>query len=276
MILLDRFRRPEYTGSDRCWPCTIVNGVVLAVVVLTLALRGRRRLAAAVAAVGLGAIGLRGYLVPYTPQFAPRLVASLPGDPFHATDEDDGSLADANPDDRSIEPPSGDEVVTALLEAGVVTPDGEDLYLDPSFRRDWLDEMADLRSRDLESLAAVADELTPGSIDARADVGWLDDSYVVLDRSNGRLTSLPHAIAIAELAAARTLESAVDDERIRLAAGRPLRTFLESCPRCEGELTITRSTCCGEVTPIGRTPNERLVCTECGARLFTYTEERLD
>ncbi|WP_436925953.1 hypothetical protein [Halosimplex amylolyticum] len=76
-------RRPDHTGADRCWPCTAVNLGLLALGCLALAAVSPA--ASAVLAVGgVGVIWLRGYLVPYTPRFAPRLVARLPWDPFPA------------------------------------------------------------------------------------------------------------------------------------------------------------------------------------------------
>jgi hypothetical protein len=73
----DIVRRPEHTGERRCWPCTVVN--VVLVLVAAVAVARRRRLAALpVILVGTVLIYLRGYIVPGTPWFAPRLVAVLP------------------------------------------------------------------------------------------------------------------------------------------------------------------------------------------------------
>ncbi|SEP79264.1 hypothetical protein [Natrinema salaciae] len=269
-------RRPAYTGDDRCWPCTIANGILLTVGVGILTVTGRRTVAAAVAVVGAVAIWLRGYLVPYTPRFAPRLVAALPVDVgVHddARERDAGSLSDADIADEEADaaPPSGETVVTALLEAGVVVPAGEELRLEESFRTEWRREMDHLRGRELEELAAEADALTDSSIDARVGRDWRGrPSTVRLVGDGSRGVSLDAVVAVAELAAARALEPRIDDERVRLAAGRPLRSLLERCPRCDRELTVSQSTCCGEVTPIGSTPAEKLRCPDCDVRLFTY------
>ncbi len=265
--LLERIRRPEYTGNDRCWPCTIANGAVLALVAGGLVLLGRRATAAVVTAVGVAAIGLRGYLLPYTPRFAPRLVAALPVDPIDRDEPDSLSDAEVPVGTADGDAPTGDEVVAALLEAGVVVPRGEEFLLEESFRADWRREMQALAGRNLEGLAAVADDLTPPAVEARPRRDW-GRSSVVLDGPAG-LVSLSEAVAVAELAAARALESRVD-ESVRLAAGRPLRSLLERCPLCDGELAVTQSACCGEVTPIGETPPEKLVCPDCDVRLFTY------
>ncbi|WP_435183093.1 hypothetical protein [Halobellus sp. EA9] len=85
---VDRLRRPEHTGDNRCWPCTAVNLAILGVVAAALALASSV-LAAVAAAVGLFVILVRGYLVPGTPRFAPGLVARLPGGEalFHGVDD---------------------------------------------------------------------------------------------------------------------------------------------------------------------------------------------
>ncbi|TYL39196.1 hypothetical protein CV102_07880 [Natronococcus pandeyae] len=267
--LLDRIRRPEYTGTNRCWPCTVTNGLLLGIVVVALAATRRRLGAVAVAAVGAASIALRGYFVPYTPQFAPHLTARLPlGEPGS---DDAGSLSDAGSaeTERGEEGPTGEDVLTALVEAGVVVPEGDELFLDEEFRNDWHDEMRTLRDRDLETLAEIADRHTAPETAVRVGSSF-GRSYLVLDGEDGGLVTLRREIAVAELGAARALESVVESPAIRRAAGRPLRSLLEGCPLCDEPLEITQSSCCGEVTPIGSTPKEKLYCPNCNVRLFTF------
>lgn len=269
--LLERIRRPEYTGRNRCWPCTITNSLLLTILVGGLALVGRRAAAAIVGAVGVVSIGLRGYVVPYTPRLAPALVAALPIGYRSRETEESGSLSDptlVDEEDASAAEPTGEDVLAALLEAGVVVSDGEELSLDPAFRDDWRREMRALRDRDLEGLAIVADRLTDPATEVRTSRS-LGRSSLVL-RGTGGVIALERAVAVAELAAASALESAVEDPAVRRAAGHPLRSLLEACPLCDGALEITQSSCCGEVTPIGSTPAEKLYCPDCNVRLFTF------
>lgn len=272
-----RIRRAEYTGINRCWPCTVANGVVLSIGVVILTIAGRRTMAAGVALVGVVSIWLRGYLVPYTPRYAPRLLAMLPFD-FGVygdhTDRDDGSLSDtglaAGGDDKTAGP-TGDAIVTTLLEAGVVVPDDEEFLLQDTFRDEWRREMTRLRDRNLEGLAEEADALTEASVDAHVGRDWRGRATTVrLKGEAGHSVSLDEAVVVAELAATRALRAWIDDAGVRRAAGRPLRSLLERCPRCDGELTVSQATCCGEVTPPGSTPTEKLVCPACDVRLFTY------
>ncbi|CCQ33071.1 hypothetical protein HLRTI_003236 [Halorhabdus tiamatea SARL4B] len=274
--LLEKLRRPEYTGDNRCWPCTITNTALLAGVTGLLWLRGKRRTATALAVGGLAAIGLRGYLVPYTPSFAPELTAKLPVDPFDHGESPTatGSLADvgesASPDrdDAGEQPPDGEEVLAQLGEAGVVEFDGEDVRLDEDFRADWRREIEALRERDLEGLAAVADGATPPAVDVSATREAVEPG-IVLDSKAGSPTHMRRAYAIPELAATRALAGRVDDDVAR-AAGRPLRSLLQTCPLCDEELIVTDAKCCGETVPTGGSPAEKLMCPSCNARFFTF------
>ncbi|MFB6159704.1 MAG: hypothetical protein ABEJ61_00830, partial [Haloferacaceae archaeon] len=68
--LFDRVRRPEYTGENRCVPCTVVNLVIAAALALVVArgvaaVRPWPTAALAGAAAGILAglvVALRGYL----------------------------------------------------------------------------------------------------------------------------------------------------------------------------------------------------------------------
>lgn len=262
---LDGFRRPSYTGSNRCWPCTIANGVLLGVLVVALSMIGSVFLAGVLALAGLASIALRGYFVPYTPQIAPKLLVAFP---LGGPDGTANSLSDTGVQDRS-DVPSGETVVTALLEADVLVADGEHLSLDPAFRAAWRREMRTLRDRGLEGLVDEADALTGPGVTTRVGRDWRGRSTKVVVEADGGVATLEPAVAVAELAAARTLESRVD-EPIRLVAGRPLRSLLERCPACDGDLERSRSSCCGEVTPVGSTPSEKLFCPDCDVRLFTF------
>jgi hypothetical protein len=69
--LVDALRRPEYTGENRCLPCTVVNAVIAAVLGGTVAKKSKP--AGLVVLVGSAAlIYLRGYLIPGTPELTKR------------------------------------------------------------------------------------------------------------------------------------------------------------------------------------------------------------
>ncbi|UPW00348.1 hypothetical protein M0R88_17790 [Halorussus gelatinilyticus] len=107
--LYDRLRDPSHTGDRRCWPCTAVNAALLVAAAAVVARRRSRALAALLGAVGAAAIALRGYLVPYTPRFAPKLVSSLPGDLFdHGDPAPDRASRTLGASDASDAPDAAD------------------------------------------------------------------------------------------------------------------------------------------------------------------------
>lgn len=282
--LSDRLRNPSHTGERRCWPCTVTNVVLLLLACAGLARRRSRVFAAALGVGGGIAIALRGYLVPYTPQFAPRLVSWLPGDIFHAdananegldAPDSSGSLG-GGPDEET-----GEEVLAALLDRGVVVADGETVYLAEDFREAWRAEIRDLRERDGRSLADALRTAAPeGSVIdvVEQDSGQFGDSrrwFVISDGSDdpARERWLTRPVTIAETAAVRTLTERTDLGATRRAqAAGPLRTFLESCPVCDGPVEeMTAVECCGG--PGGTqadAPDEVLACGDCDARLYTF------
>lgn len=77
--VIDRLRQPEYTGSNRCLPCTATNVVIAAVMSVVVGVIWATMVGGlwwvvggSLFALSLLAIWLRGYLVPGTPQFTKR------------------------------------------------------------------------------------------------------------------------------------------------------------------------------------------------------------
>ncbi|QLG49748.1 hypothetical protein [Natrinema halophilum] len=69
--VVDDLKQPEYTGENRCEPCTVLNLVIAAVIGSVVARKSRLGGALAVA-VSITLIYLRGYLVPGTPTLTKR------------------------------------------------------------------------------------------------------------------------------------------------------------------------------------------------------------
>ena len=74
--IVEDLKQPEYTGENRCEPCTILNLVIAGAVGLLIARRSRLGGALAVG-ISIALIYLRGYLVPGTPTLTKRY---LPAD----------------------------------------------------------------------------------------------------------------------------------------------------------------------------------------------------
>lgn len=268
--MIDAIRRPEYTGENRCWPCTVVNATIVAVAAVAVAVLSPL-VALALAIGGAGAIALRGYVVPYTPQFAPRLVDRLPEawNPFHTEPigpDEPGSLAD------DVAP---EALLGALVGAGVIDADGDRLHLDGGFRERWREEMRVLRDLTDEKLAAAARDASPVA-SAGEIVEGRERIYVVLSDGTGDPMAkswLTRPVAVAETAAVRALsEAPLSRDEATLAAGL-LRMFLEECPVCDAPVRETsEAVCCGGGRTGNRPPRDVLACGECDEQLYTFPD----
>jgi len=116
MISITRYQNPEYTGANRCLPCTITNVTVAAVGALALGLVAPP-LGAPSFLGALLTIYLRGYLVPGTPTFTRRC---FPDWLLAVFDKPD-------PAPRSV------DVEETLGAAGVLEDGDDDLILAPAF-----------------------------------------------------------------------------------------------------------------------------------------------
>lgn len=279
MSSLDALRRPEHTGDRRCWPCTVVNVAVVAVLAVALG-RRRRGVGLALAAVGAALVYLRGYVVPYTPAFAPKLVAAspLPDAWFHAEPSAPGvQRADGESGDEGLggdDDLDGEQLLETLLAAGALTVDGEVVDLDPAFVDAWREEIAALAELDTESLAEATFEVAHAR-DASVYDGDPHEWVVLSDGSGGfeGRTWLSRPVAIAETAAVQALDSYLGDAGTRRAAAGPLRMFLRECPDCgTGLREESAASCCGGYTGPTEEPPTVLACPDCSLRLYTFDE----
>ena len=266
---LDRFRQPEYTGENRCIPCTTVN-VAIALVASAVIAVVSPVLAVGVLAVSGLAIYLRGYLVPGTPTLTKRYFPDWLLAKFDKADlETAGESPTAAESDVDPEVPTDPE--TALLESGVVSPceDIEDLCLEADTREAWRAWMDDLREGDrAEQLATFLD------VDTEEVV--LEDGDHVTARVGGRRAGRweSDAALLADLAAHHVLAERVPrwdaipaESRGRIAAG--LRAFAETCPLCEGPISITEDTiesCCRSYDV------HAITCDECAATVLEVSQ----
>jgi hypothetical protein len=251
----ERLRRPEYTGENRCLPCTVLNTAIVGVAAIALSRRSRP-LGVLALAVGLALVSLRGYVVPGTPRFAPALVDPLPVSFGHESPAgvESGSLADGRDPEVMME---------ALVEAGVIVPDGDQLHLDDDFRTTWENRMADLRNGSGEELAARTAAASHSSVE-----GEYHGERVLL--AGDRDAWLSPAIAIAETAAVEALADRGLSRDLRVQAAEPLRTFVRTCPVCGGHVTdTTLRNCCGGPGGVSGNPEHPVrACADCDAVVF--------
>jgi len=265
---LARFKQPEYTGENRCVPCTVVNTVIGAVLSAAIGV-GLSRVAspAAGTAAGLGvflaavaAIYLRGYLVPGTPeltkQYFPPWLLGLFG--------------------KEPEVPTGGEAETGidpeqeLLDVGALEPceEGEDLCLTPGFKETWYAEIDRVKREEEAGRDRLLDLL---GLD-EAEVGFTEHGRAFQAFVDGTVVGRweSEAAFLADLGAARALareysgwEALPVEGRGQLLNG--LRLFIDTCPECGGTPTFETDTvesCCTtrEVAAVS--------CDDCDARLF--------
>lgn len=288
MSPLDALRRPAYTGENRCWPCAAVN-LLLVAVVAAIAGSLRAPLASVVLLGGGLLVYLRGYVVPGTPRFAPRLVDPLPVDVGPEKPVGSDSIADGVDPANSGTPVNGGEspdeedspgeedsaeasatmdpeaVIATLSGAGVLVADGDDLSPTDAYRESFEARMADLRSLTETELAERAAAAAAGAPTAEVHG---DRILLVGDRD----VRLSRAVAIAETAAVETLAGFDVPPAVRTAAAEPLRTLVRTCPVCGGDVSeTTLRLCCGGPGGTHKRPDRPvLACESCDTVVFEF------
>lgn len=276
--VIARFKQPEYTGENRCVPCTVMNVAIAVLWSAGLAVLGVLVAAPLVGAVvGLGvfvlavaSIYLRGYLVPGTPEFTKRYFPPWLLRAFGKEPEAAGGLASVEGTSDGTDSDLEDlDPESTLVAAGALEEceDGDDLCLTDDFRSNWAAEIERVadddvgRERLLDLLDAEDGEVTVKEFGA-AFVVRLDGQRV------GQWES--EAAYVADLGAAELLAWRVDgwadtSVEAKSALLNGLRLFIEVCPACGAEPefgTETVESCCAsrEVVAVS--------CPDCDARLF--------
>lgn len=256
--LLERLKQSEYTGTNRCIPCTAINVLIAIVVSVAIALVTIPGAIAAFA-VFVAIIYLRGYLVPYTPtltkQYLPeRILRWFDKQATPAVPESDDGLVD---------------VESFLYSLDVLTEceTGNDLCLVPSFRKTWRQhtsavEAGAARQSAIASLLGVEEE----------KLSFQEFDSAVLVRYEGKQVGQweSEAALLADLAADSTLAEWDDrwtsiDVVNRSRILNTLRMFLETCPDCGGLTRFGQETvesCCRSIDVVAVT------CNDCQSRLF--------
>jgi len=282
MSVVDALKQPEYTGENRCTPCTIANSVIA--VVGSAALSGvlvtvggaAMAVAAGVGglalAVSAAAIYLRGYLVPYTPTLTKRYFPDWLLARFDKLPEESAGDPEDGRRDHEVDPES------VLLEAGAVEPcvEEDDACLTDAYRSAWHEEMrqvaaAGVETDDIVSVLALDLDLDEAALTHHGEAILL----TVNDRELGKWES--DAALVADVAGARVLAERYDAWPDLSAADRStvlrgLRVFAETCPLCDGAIQLgqhTEESCCRSYEVVAVT------CDDCQSRLFEQPADRL-
>lgn len=263
------FRRSEYTGDDRCLPCTATNVFIAVVLGGGLLVAGAWIGATTVGAlaglcvfvVSLLVIYLRGYLFPGTPTLTRRYFPGWLLRVFGKASKQPTAV-DLNTDDGAD--PEGMLSTDGVLEA---SSDGDGLGLTDEFRTEWTRAVDEATGIGREELSDVLD--TSGDVDLEewGDVFrmYVDDQMVGKWRSR--------AAFVADVASKNVLSDRSErwdglsvDERARVLDR--LRTYAETCPGCGGTTegsTETVEGCCSTFEAF------TVSCPDCGAQLSIET-----
>jgi hypothetical protein len=255
---MPRLRQPEYTGENRCTPCTVVNVLIAGTLGLGLAAVVRPALGAAAVAAGAGVIYLRGYLVPGTPAlteryFPPWLLRAFGKEPLERQ---------RTAMDRDGEAATGeDKSERALVASGVVGSGGSGGFdLTGAFREAWRERMASASGVEPADVAGVfgadsARRLGDGAfdLDGSASLRWGSEAAVLAD------------VTAASLLAERSEAWAGWDRDTRRSVLMGLRLCLSACPACGGAVRVEED----RVDPCCQKPHltAEAVCADCGAVL---------
>jgi hypothetical protein len=259
--VLERLRQPEYTGENRCTPCTAVNVVIAAVASALLGVVSVP-VGAAAFTVGVLAIYLRGYLVPYTPTITKRY---FPDRVLRWFDKPPARDQGVDVDEREAI-----DVEQTLLDLGVVTEcaDRDDLCLDERFQQRWRERIDAVDDRDVEAEIRRLLDLDPGA-DNTVERRGAEAAVVLIDGQQvGQWES--GAALLADLAADEVLREWTDEwTRVhvlnRSELLHSLRMFIERCTECGAPVSVDHETvesCCRSFDVAAVT------CDGCGSRFF--------
>lgn len=250
--IIDRVRQPEYTGANRCMPCTVLN---VAIALVIAAVLGWLAIPAGVGflVIALSAIALRGYLVPGTPELTRRYLPDRIHRLFgHGPTRVHG-------DEEFLE--------RTLLEWEVLEPCAheDDVCLNERFAEAFRDRILEYRDK------GVDEELIAPIFDADPDdIRLLPRSPPQIRYRSGRTRWPSTAALLADAAIANVLAEELTEwdetplqRRGPILAG--LRPFLESCPACGGDTELDEKvveSCCRRDEVL------RIQCRECQSTIF--------
>ena len=258
MSVVDSFRQPEYTGENRCGPCTAVNLLLTAGLSVAAWMLLTPWVAVGTFAAGAATIYFRGYLVPGTPALTKRY---LPAPVLRAFGKDPVS-------DRTVRSVGEDAPSERWLAAAGALEDGNGGN-NVEAERDRSPTLADRFAGRLDSALEDVPTGAPTEAALRDALGTEDvskhaDTAAVVDGSQSARW-LSTAAMRADVAAARVFAATVEgwddvppDRRIGLF--RDLRLFLNTCPDCGDGVELDERT----VDPCCERPHT-LLETRCSA-----------
>lgn len=246
------FRNPDYTGKNRCWPCTAVNLIAVGLLSIGMATVGYGIGAILVGVLGFIAIWVYGYAVPGTPQFTrylPERILQVFGKETSSTR-------------RSA------DIVRALFEAELLveSTDGSPQLTDEA--KAAYETRARKLVSDHERLRDAVTELFPNiaAVSVNRGLGGSETWFGKDEEGNTTIQWEVRPIVAMDVAGAELLTTHVDGweqyaPRKRQQAYSVLRQGASTCPSCGEEFEADNSrnvVCCG-----GRSLTGALRCPSC-------------
>ncbi|WP_435118066.1 hypothetical protein [Halolamina sp. C58] len=246
--VVDYLHQPEYTGENRCEPCTVLN-LIIAALLGSIVARKSKLGGVLTVVISVGLIYLRGYLVPGTPTLTKRYlppsvlrwfgknpepeIASGFGDtaiadsssvdaPDPSNDEQatasngspsrNGTGAEDAGSSKATEPTEGSDLETYFLKHGILEPcsNTDDLCLTEPFETAWFDEIEPLRDAEIHTSEVVK------AFGVEDDANQFElvtrDEARLLRSESTQIGQWPSRQAlVADIAASRVLQSWISD-----------------------------------------------------------------
>ncbi|QLH78903.1 hypothetical protein HZS55_17100 [Halosimplex rubrum] len=263
--MLEQLKQKEYTGSNRCLPCTVVNTVIALVVGAVIGRSSKRAGAVAIVVSGV-LIYLRGYLVPGTPTLTKEYMPEWALELFGKEPPTTGGI-EVDRDEEEAEFELDAEQFLHGVDAIEPCPDADDDCLVDEFGRRWHSEMESLQGR--EGLKPVVSDRFDLD-ESEFEIEPHDDARLLIVEGDHVAKWPSEAALIVDLASAGILAERSDrwDDLGTVQRGqvlRGLRIFLDTCPTSDEPVTMGEETvesCCSTRDVVAVT------CAESGARLF--------
>ncbi|GCF15948.1 hypothetical protein Harman_38830 [Haloarcula mannanilytica] len=246
--VVDTLRQPEYTGENRCEPCTVLNLAIA--MILGSAIARKSKLGGIIGfGISVGLIYLRGYLVPGTPTFTKRYLPAevlrwfgKDPEPELATGFADIKTGNnASPDNKAAvestggmkadgematdnvptnghdtsadeQPPSEEDLELFFTKHGILEPcsDSDDLCLTDTFQTAWLDEIDSLNTTEITA-SLIADTIGIETEDREFELTEQGEARILLTNDQTVSQWPSKAALLADIAACRVLRSEIAD-----------------------------------------------------------------
>ncbi len=244
-------RQDEFTGENRCLPCTVVNLIISA---LLAGIIGYYSRGIGIIGFGLSAllIYLRGYLIPKTPYITQEY---FPDSVLRAFGKSSGHA-----DDKEVE--------QLMEDLDILKPedDADTSTLNPSFEKQWRQRLKDRKNKTSGKNIISQLFLPENEFEVKSD------SEKMAAMANGQIVGRwPSKVSrVVDVISDRTLRDYAQrwehlGPQTRLQILFALRKFVKVCPNCGGQITtqtIEVDSCCGPVPVI------EAQCTDCSKLLF--------